>query len=299
MKKLLSITATLLALLGGPCASHAQNFENGITSLEMGRLEAFEMQVTYGKTTHVIFPTAIRYVDLGSDNLAAGKAEDAGNVLRIKASRPGFEEETNFSVITDDGRFYAFNVCYSQQPQVLSYDLLKMRSALGQAASERVLFEDLADSPPSLAGLLMQVIHTRDRRTLKHLASKSYGITFAVKGIYTHGGKFYFHTELQNSTGIPFRTDFMTFRVADKKVGRRAVAQDRVLVPLRSYMPLDDVGTRSKKANVFLLDYFTLSQEKELVVEVFEKYGNRNQSIHVGFSDLLKAQALDGLKLKY
>ena len=43
------------------------------------------MEVTYDKTSHLIFPTAIRYVDLGSEYLIAGKAEDAENVLRVKS----------------------------------------------------------------------------------------------------------------------------------------------------------------------------------------------------------------------
>ncbi len=82
------------------------------------------MEVTYDKTSHLIFPTAIRYVDLGSEYLIAGKAEDAENVLRVKASVKDFEAETNFSVITNDGCFYSFNVYYSSYPEALSYDLL-------------------------------------------------------------------------------------------------------------------------------------------------------------------------------
>ncbi|MDA4747975.1 conjugative transposon protein TraN, partial [Enterobacter hormaechei] len=49
-------------------------------------------------TTHVIFPSSIRYVDLGSDLLVANKAETIGNVLRVKSAVRDFEEETNFSV---------------------------------------------------------------------------------------------------------------------------------------------------------------------------------------------------------
>src|SRR5690606_31435038 len=83
------------------------------TPLALGKIEPYKMGVTYDKTSHLIFPTAIRYVDLGSEYLIAGKAEDAENVLRVKASVRDFEPETNFSVITNDGRFYSFNVCYN------------------------------------------------------------------------------------------------------------------------------------------------------------------------------------------
>lgn len=80
------------------------------TPLALGKIEPYKMEVTYDKTSHLIFPTAIRYVDLGSEYLIAGKAEDAENVLRVKASVRNFEPETNFSVITNDGRF-TVSVC--------------------------------------------------------------------------------------------------------------------------------------------------------------------------------------------
>ena len=54
----------------------------------------YGLEVTFEKTVHLIFPAPIRYVDLGSQNIIAGKAEDAENVLRIKAAVQDFETET-------------------------------------------------------------------------------------------------------------------------------------------------------------------------------------------------------------
>ena len=67
------------------------------------------LEVTYDKTVHVIFPAAVRYVDLGSPNLIAGKADGAENVIRVKATVRDFRAETNMSVITEDGSFYTFS----------------------------------------------------------------------------------------------------------------------------------------------------------------------------------------------
>ncbi len=60
------------------------------------------LEVTYDKTVHVIFPAEVRYVDLGSPDLIAGKAEGAENVIRVKAT---VRNETNMSVITEDREF--------------------------------------------------------------------------------------------------------------------------------------------------------------------------------------------------
>ena len=81
------------------------------------------LEVTYDKTVHVIFPSEVRYVDLGSPDLIAGKADGAENVIRVKATVRNFPNETNMSVITEDGSFYTFNVKYAAEPLLLNVEM--------------------------------------------------------------------------------------------------------------------------------------------------------------------------------
>lgn len=83
----------------------------------------YGLEVTYDKTTHIIFPSAVRYVDLGSPNLVAGKADGAENVIRVKAVVRNFRDETNMSVITESGSFYTFNVKYADEPLLLNIEM--------------------------------------------------------------------------------------------------------------------------------------------------------------------------------
>ena len=267
--------------------------------LNLGKIEPYQMQVTYDKTTHLIFPTAIRYVDLGSEYLIAGKAEDAENVLRVKASVKDFETETNFAVITNDGRFYSFNVYYSAYPEALSYDLLTMQKAVDKENGNDVLFEELGNNSPSLSGLLLETIYKKDQRIVKHIGAKSFGIQFILKGIYIHNGKYYFHTELRNRTNVPFGIDFINFKVVDKKVAKRTVVQERPMIPLRTYKPLNEIGGKAIEQNVFLLDQFTISDDKVLLIEIFEKNGGRHQTLQVENSDLIKARLINDMHLKF
>ena len=269
------------------------------TPLTLGKIEPYQMKVTYDKTSHLIFPTAIRYVDLGSEFLLAGKAEDAENVLRVKASVRDFETETNFSVITNDGRFYSFNVFYSPYPEVLSYDLLKMQNAVDKGGGNDVLFEELGTNSPSLAGLLLETIYKKDKRTVKHIGAKSFGIQFILKGIYIHNGKYYFHTEVKNKTNVPFQIDFINFKVIDKKVAKRTVIQERSMIPLRTYKPLTEISEQATEQNVFLLDQFTIADDKVLVIEIFEKNGGRHQVLQVENSVLINARLINDMHLKF
>jgi hypothetical protein len=67
---------------------------NGLTKkIEYSRMiSPYGLEVTYNKTTHILFPASIRYVDLGSDKIIAGVAGDAENVLRVKAAVENFPE---------------------------------------------------------------------------------------------------------------------------------------------------------------------------------------------------------------
>ncbi|SCY74841.1 Bacteroides conjugative transposon TraN protein [Flavobacterium anhuiense] len=300
MKNIFKYFGAIALTIGLAVTSFAQDSAKSKSPLELGKIEPYKMEVTYDKTSHLIFPTAIRYVDLGSEYLIAGKAEDAENVLRVKATVRDFEPETNFSVITNDGRFYSFNVYYSSYPEAMSYDLLTMQKAVDKANGNDVLFEELGNNSPSLAGLLLETIYQKDKRIVKHIGAKSFGIQFILKGIYIHNGKYYFHTELRNKTNVPFEIDFINFKVVDKKVAKRTVVQERPLTPLRTYKPLvDGINGKSTEQNVFLLDQFTIADDKILLIEIFEKNGGRQQTLQIENSDLIKARLINDMHLKF
>lgn len=297
MKNHLKAFWALTLLLFSAVTSYAQ--DNRKTSLSLGSIEPYRMEVTYDKTSHLIFPTSVRYVDLGSEYLIAGKAEDAENVLRVKAAVKDFTPETNFSVITNDGRFYNFSVCYSSCPQAMSYNLITMQKAADRTSGNDVLFEELGSNSPSLAGLLLETIYKKDKRLVKHIGARGFGIQFILKGIYIHNGKYYFHTELRNKTNVSFEIDFINFKAADKKVAKRTVVQERALAPLRTYKPLDGIAGKSAEQNVFLLDQFTIADDKVLLIEIFEKNGGRHQTLQVENSDLTKARLVNDMHLKF
>lgn len=296
MKNQLKIIWAIALYVGTMVSSFAQTPQ---TSLKLGKIEPYQMEVTYDKTSHLIFSTTIRYVDLGSEYLIAGKAEEAENVLRVKAAVKDFTPETNFSVITNDGRFYSFQVSYSPSPKALSYDLLTMQEKVDKAQGNDVHFEELGDYSPSLTGLIMGTIYKKNKKVIRHIGAKKYGIQFLLKGLYVHNGKYYFHTELRNKSNVPFQIDFINFKIVDKKVAKRTVAQEKSITPLRIYKPLTKVESKHTDQNIFLLDQFTMTDGKVLKIEIYEKNGSRQQTLQVENSVLIKALSIDDMHLKF
>lgn len=267
-------------------------------SLEQAILQPFNMQVTYNKTSHLIFPSAIRYVDLGSELLVANKTEPVGNVLRIKSAVRDFEEETNFSVITEDGKFYCFDVFYSAFPAALSYDLVKMQRNIDRQYTTDVLFEDLKGSSSSLTKLIMESLYRKSRKTVKHIASKSFGIQFSVRALHVNDSKFYFTIEVDNSSNVAYDIEMINFKIADRKNFKRTVIQDKQLEPIRIYSPVMTAAHDSHITAVYLLNQFTLLKDQVLEIEVIERNGGRHQKVQLENTELIGAKLIDSLNFK-
>ena len=251
---------------------------------------------------HLIFPSAIRYVDLGSQNIIAGKAEDAENVLRVKAAVKDFETETNMSVICEDGSLYAFNVKYVDEPEKLSIEMKDFLSPTdGRLPSNRsdIYFKELGNESPVLVKLMMQTIYQNDRRCIKHIGAQQFGMKFLLRGLYAHNGLLYFHTRMENGTNMPYSVDFITFKVVDKKMAKRTAIQEQLLQPLRAYHQVMQVKGQSHEHSVFVLEQFALSEEKQLEVTIYERNGGRTLTFYVGQEDLQLAKKIDNLKLKW
>ena len=267
-------------------------------SLEKARLEPYRMQVTYSKTSHVIFPSPIRYVDLGSELLVANKADPTGNVLRVKSAVRDFDEETNFSVITEDGKFYSFDVFYSSYPDVLSFDLVKMQRTIERQYSTDVLFEDLKGSSSSLTELIMENLYRKSRKTIKHVASKSFGIQFSVRALHVNDNKFYFTLQVDNSSNVNYDIELINFKIVDKKNLKRTVVQDKLLEPIRVYSPTVTASHHSNVIAVYLLEQFTLLEDQVLEIEVLERNGGRHHKVQLENIELINAKQINSLNFK-
>lgn len=262
----------------------------------------YGLEVTFDKTVHIIFPSAVRYIDLGSANIIAGKADGSENVVRVKAAVKGFETETNFSVITDEGSFFTFNVKYANEPVKLNVemkDFIHDGEAVNRPNNAMDIYlTELGSESPKVIHLIMKSIYKSDKRKVKHIGCKRFGIQYLLKGIYTHNGMLYFHTQVKNSSNVPFDVDFIRWKIVDKKVAKRTAIQETVIEPLRAYHFITQVHGKRSERTVFAMDKFTIPDGKQLVVELFEKNAGRHQSFVIENDDVTRAETINELKVK-
>ena len=260
------------------------------------------LEVTYDKTVHIIFPAEVRYVDLGSPDLIAGKADGAENVIRVKAAVRDFPSETNMSVITEDGSFYTFNVKYAAEPLLLNVEMCDFIHD-GEAVNrpnntQEIYLKELGSESPMLVRLVMKSILGWNKREVKHIGCKRFGIQYLLKGIHTHNGLLYFHTEIKNRSNVSFDVDYITWKIVDKKVAKRTAVQERIILPLRAQNYVTLIPGKKSERTVFAMEKFTIPDDKCLVVELNEKNGGRHQSFVIENEDLVRASTINELQIR-
>jgi len=256
---------------------------------EQNYIGSYRMTVGFQKTTHLIFPYAVSYVDLGNGGIIADKARGAENIVKVKASQQGFPE-TNMTVVTTDGRLYSFLVNYDANPSVLNYNLASTDVSTSSAVVPLAHLSNMGVTQSDLEEYSRLVL---DKKKGPHVQEKKDDITLALQGMYTQDDVFFFPLHLANSSNINYDVDFVKFYIRDKKVAKRTAIQESELTPVFVYnASATTIPGPGNIDQVYALRKFTIPDDKNLVVEMFEKGGGRQLSFLVTNSDILKARKL-------
>ena len=270
-------------------------------------IRPLRIEAGFTKTVHILFPSPVTYIDIGSMDIIAGKADGAENVVRVKAAVRNFAAETNLTVITEDGGFFTFDVYYAENPVVSTLNLtvqepqpesMKKPAAVGYpqptapASEGRVLLREVGREKPATIKRMLSDIYRQNRTDVKGIRTKKYGIEVEVLGIYVSNDVIYIHTCMYNDTNISFEVDARQFIVADKKLAKRTAQQQTPLEILRVCNDPAVVRGHQRQRTVFALPKLTIADDKVLLLEIIEKNGARHQTTEIPSREISNAKVL-------
>ena len=270
-------------------------------------IRPLRIEAGFTKTVHILFPSPVTYIDIGSMDIIAGKADGAENVVSVKAAVRNFIAETNLTVITEDGGFFTFDVHYAENPAVSTVNLtvqepqtkgVKEPTAAGDPLSpapvtkSRVLLREVGREKPATVKRMLSDIYRQNRTDVKGIRTKKYGIGVEVLGIYVFNDVIYIHSCISNDTNISFEVDARRFIVADRKLAKRTAQQQTPLEVLRVCNDPAVVRGHQRQRTVFALPKLTISDDKVLLLEIIEKNGARHQTVEIPAEELLEAKLL-------
>jgi len=259
--------------------AHAQKSDLSIPSREL--------QITYAKTTNIVFPYAIKSVDRGSKDVLVQKAGGIENILQLKAAKQDFEE-TNLTVVTADGRLYSFTVNYADSPTLLNLSLATENQTNGtiKFVSEIINAAEVR--------LDVGVIANSDRKTTRKRDWK-FGITLLLDGLFIRDNIIYYRLRLKNDTHLGFDVDQLRFFIRDQKKAKRTASQEIEIKPVYVEGNIDRISGKTQQVVVFALPKFTIPDKKYLAIQLMEKNGGRHLDLKVQNKTIVRVKPVKEL----
>src|SRR5688572_28403052 len=187
------------------------------------------VEVTFNKTSSLVFPAVIKSVDRGSRDVLAQKAKGVENVLQLKAARENFPE-TNLTVITADGATHQFIITYSKKPDKL---IVHAEGESGNAVPSHGLIFKTEMTESEFADYAGQIGEAK--RNVRFHRSKKHKIILSLDGVYIKENIMFYRCRIKNQSNINYDVDFLRFYVRDRAKVKRTASQEVDVEPLYIY----------------------------------------------------------------
>lgn len=268
-------------------------------------IASYYVELPFNKTLSIIFDAPIRSVDLGSRDIIANKASDVENVLKVKAGRLGFNE-TNFSVITADGKFWSFVANFNESPAILALNLAGAKAGNSEklsldAKSTFINGQNMRDGVIQFSGVQAtqsEVVANCARiinkhRSVRHLGVEANLMEASIKGLYIKENVSYFKMTMENKSNINYDLDYVRFFIVDKTTAKRTSTQEVEILPFYVYNEaIRTIKGKMVVERVYAFQKFTIPDNKRIMVMAGEVNGGRNLSFVINNSDIMGADKL-------
>ncbi|MEA5461636.1 conjugative transposon protein TraN [Arcicella sp. LKC2W] len=256
---------------------------------------SYPLSVAFYKTSHIVFDSPVKYFDAGSDRVICEKVTGVENVLKVKANQIGFFE-SNVTVITANGSYYSFVISYNESPNKLN---VNMCNGLNETFDyndftrpEKIIFSDTYYTETEMIVFAKKVILQGKSKTtaIRHIAEKSGKVAFKVTSLATKEGNIIIGIKMNNRSPLDYTMDFMKFYIRDKARRKKQVSQEVELKPSFAYVERNGISNEAKLGVsggefdfVFMIPKFSISQEKQVEIDIAEKDGGRNMTLKLDY----------------
>lgn len=242
------------------------------------------IEISFFKTTSIVFPYPIKSVDKGSSEVLVQKAKGVDNILLVKAGMENFKQ-TNLTVVTADGRMYGYILNYDELCPVLS-----LAADKSESTGREILFS-IENENQKVIEQYSHLVLNKQKRNCNIKRSKN-AISFEINGIFVHQDILFFRMVISNNSKIGYDIDQLRFFIKDQKKVLRTASQEIEIQPLSVATPLTNIADQSHIAVVLALPKFTIPEKKYLVIQLFEKDGGRHLELIVKNRKLVNLDVL-------
>jgi conjugative transposon TraN protein len=240
-------------------------------------------RVAQDKTTHIISPEPILYVDISSPDIEGDMPTK--NLLRFKPSElAAIGKQFQVTVVTEQYVMAYKMILTKNDPEEATIITIKPDEAIPTNSYNKVgknEFDRLA------------MLALSKKRTINNVKNEENGIDVHVNNIYIVGDFLLFDVGIENKTRLPYDVDQVRFKLTDKKRVASQSSQEIEITPVYQLYPNDGTTVTKKWRNFYMFRKFTYPEEKVFNIELAEKQlSGRQISVNVDYKKVLNSEFL-------
>jgi conjugative transposon TraN protein len=253
-------------------------------------------KIPFLKTTHILSPEPIIYVDISSPNVEGDLPEK--NIFRLKPKTDISESEKPMKLVDD------FTVTIVSESYITIYKLSFNEDETNPQNENSTSYILTIDPNHSIPLNNHDKITSQDferlairamgkYRKVFNVHTKEHGMQFWLNNVFVIGNLILFDVAAKNHTNLQYDINSVDFSLMDKNRVRAAVSQDIDLKPI--YQFTQDAGTVIDKKwhNYYIFRKFTYPSKKTLEIRLSEKQiSGRPVSFRVDYNQILKSKTL-------
>lgn len=246
-------------------------------------IRSYTLQLTYNKTSTIVFPASIVSVDRGSRDVIVQRLHDVKNVLQLKANRVGFVE-TNLSVISSDGILRHFTVSYAKNPTILTIDLSS------ETSDNRKLLFDVSLTDVEIAK--SKSVISSDKRRVHFTKECDGGVCLSLLGVYVKSDVMFYRMNITNKSDVDFNAELTKIYIRDKGRARRTASQEIEIQPISILGGVERIPGNGKQEIIIAIQKQMIPKSKYMMIELFEDNNGRHLNLAIKSKAVVNARLL-------
>ena len=235
------------------------------------------------KNVALFFPNPIRQGITGSDNFVFTYNREKEQYFGLLQATPGIE--SNLLIINNNGSIYSYIVGYKKHLKQLNYFVPDSASIGNEAPT--LTKQDIPNDSLKTINQKSQYYerfcsYLIDRRQRIGIFKKrNQGIVLTLKNIVFDRDELYFVIEIENTSSLDYDLNFLDISIETRKRGKKKSLQRIKQTPNYTFKVPETIKEKETKLMVFVLPKFSISSERQVVLDLNELNGERNVKLKI------------------
>lgn len=250
------------------------------------------IDIAFTKTVLLIFDEDTKVLP-GSEQIQA--TTDANTVTIIALEE--YFEETNL-IVKEGNRYHSFILRYNDSPKqyIFPYTSGTQKSGSIVIDSSQILKENAEIQKETLLNenyhLLSKLVFNK-QQTISDIGDITGKVYFMLLNMYVKDDLIFFKVGINNKSKIDYKIQRVSFdiRNIDKRLKPSSNQKVQKSI-LYTFNELSNVKAKTSETMVFVLDKFTLDNERKLHIEMWEEGGDRICQFELSANQLLEIEQL-------